>query len=335
MEITYRNRQDLLEQAARFIAAAPGQVGIDEGQLRLVAKGFRVPERVQGWQDYISAEAQSPYDIGRAAFELAMNAAQNAGYTEPDGQGGVRKWAIDGSGSKALKAFFREMRDYKRLPGIDLAPERVEAEIGPMLDGRVVTPDLRGQKVPFAAERMAIFKEFATPEAQGVIRNIVDGAYHHGAYRFTFENTVVPLREHFPQAFGQDPLCKKALLMPILLVANAQANGIAATTDVPLPADYRLPKALNEMGILHFSPELRTVINENTLLDQDDPRLLAIRGATLLACEQLRELTGLRPEQLDVALWNAAAPGKAAESLPESFAERLITRPPNSWGMYI
>jgi hypothetical protein len=180
-----------------------------------------------------------------------------------------------------------------------------------------------------------MFSEFAQPGAMKVFEDIVASAKTAKGYHFTFENTVLPLRENFPQSFGDDPLCKKALLAPILLTANARAHGIHATTDVPLPADYRLPVILSKLGILKFKPDLIKVINDNTLLEQDDSRLLAIRGATLIACELLCKKAGFEPQQLDAALWSAAPPTKAHEQQPASFIERLLARPPNSHGLWI
>ena len=329
----YQNQAALLEQAQSYIAHGHGAVTIDEAAIDSVASTFLMPERLPDWKDYISAQAQEPYDLTRAAFEFALNASQNAGYTEPSPEG-VTKWEINGSGSKALTAFFREMRDKKRLPGIDLDEAGVQEQVAPMLDGKVITPDLRGRKVPFAAQRLEMFKEFAKPDAMQVFADIMAAAKTATGYHFTFENTVLPLRQHFPLSFGSDPLCKKALLMPILLTANAQAHGIQATTDVLLPADYRLPVTLNKLGILNFSPEMLDVINNNAMLEQDDPRLLAIRGATLIACDKLCHKAGFQPQQLDAALWSAAPP-KAPEQQPESFVDRLLQRPPNSYGLWI
>ncbi len=212
----YSNKAELIEQAYKFIQAGGNAVTIDTEMLDEVAKSFQMPDRLPDWKDYLSAEAQEPYDIERAAFELAMNASQNAGYTEPS-ESGVTKWGIKGSGSSALKALFREMRDKKRLPGIDLSGSKITPELAPMLDGQVITPDLKGKKVPFAGQRIAMFAEFATPEARQVFADIIASAKTEDGYHFTFENTVLPLREHFPKSFGEDPLCKKALLMPILL----------------------------------------------------------------------------------------------------------------------
>lgn len=330
----YRTKEELLAQARAYLDAGNGAVSIDTDRVQQVAGTFAIPDRLPDWKDYLSAEAQQPYNVVRAAFELALNASQNAGYTEPDGQGGVSKWEIKGSGSSALKAFFRELRDKKRLPGIDLNVQQVESEIAPMLDGQVITPDLKGRKVPFARERLDMFKEFATPGAMQVFERIVENAKTENGYAFTFENTVLPLREHFPKSFGDDPLAKKALLMPILLTANAQAHGVNASTDVLLPADYRLPVTLNKLGILHFNDELLQAINGNTLWDQNDPRLLAVRGATLLACDALCRQAGLQPQQLDAALWSAAAP-KTPEQQSSSFVDRLLQRPPNSHGLWI
>lgn len=307
---------------------------IDQERLLDVAGHFKKPDRLPDWKSYISTEAQTPhYNMVRAAFEFALNASQNAGYTELDRRGDVIKWEIKGSGSSALTAFFKELRDRNFLPYFNLAASEVTAKIAPMLEGNLTTPELQGRRVPFADKRLKMFGEFARPEAFHAFEKIVkDARVAEGQYHFTFENTVVPLRECFPTSFGEDPLCKKALLAPILLTANARANGIEVTTDVPLPADYRLPVTLSKLGILVLDRELHNKIEANILFDQDDPVLLALRSATLLACEQLREVSGLAPQELDAALWMAATPSQ------DKTADRSTTslqRPPNSYGMYI
>ncbi len=334
----YRTKDDLLAQAEAYLQVGGGAVWVDEDALEQAAAQFTVPERLPDWNNYLSPEAQDPYDIARAAFELALNASQNAGYTER-GPSGTTKWQINGSGSSALRDFLVEMRIKKRLPGIDLTAEKVPEALGPMLAGEVGIPGLEGQKVPFASDREAMFAEFAAPSAQATIARILAAAATPQGYHFTFENTVLPLRRHFPRSFGEDPLCKKALLMPILLTANAQAHGVQATTDVCLPADYRLPVTLNHLGILHVAEELQNLINHNEMMEQDDPRLLAIRGATLLACERLRQKTGLPPQQLDAALWTAASPSPPVPSVTPH-ADRIkpmdwLDRAPNSHGLWI
>ena len=238
----YRTSGELLAQAKRYFENGQGAVSIDDAILDQVAASFVIPDRLPDWKDFLSNEAQSPYNITRAAFELAMNASQNAGYTEPTGNGGVSKWEIKGSGSSALKVLFREMRDKRLLPGIHIDAQGVRENIRPLLDGNLISPELKGRKVPFADYRLGMFEEFAASAAVQVFQRITEVAKTPCGYHFTFENTVVPLREKLPKSFGDDPLCKKALLMPILLTSNAQAYGVNVTTDVPLPARLSLTR---------------------------------------------------------------------------------------------
>lgn len=329
----YHSQQDLFDHASDCVLACSRHVSVNNARLQEVSDNFKKPDRLPDWKDYISAEAQTPrYDIVRAAFEFALNASQNAGYTEPDNHGGVIKWEINGSGSAELKAFFNELRGKHYIPHIHLSEAEVSQKIPPMLNGELVTSELIGRKVPFVEKRLAMFREFAQGGAFSVFENILANAKGSDSiYRLTFENTVVPLRSFFPVSFGEDPLCKKALLMPILLTANAQAHGVDIKTNVPLPADYRLPLTLSRLGILTFSDELCRKVDSGFLFDQNDPMLLAIRGATLLACEQLRMRSGLEPQQLDAALWTAAAPsGQKAAERPG-----VLRLAPNSYGMFI
>lgn len=333
--LQYDSREALLAQARHYVEESHGAVSINQDAIAHISSALLSPAKLRSRDEYISPELKESYDLTRAFFELALIVAQNAGYTHNTSEGGVTKWEVQGSGSKAIVAFFRELRDQHKLPGIDLTTaESVRETIAPLLAGGLLHPDLKGRQVPFASERLELFSEFANPDGMKVFQEILAAAKTTDGYHFTFENTVIPLREHFPKSFGDDPLCKKALLVALAITTNARAHGVVVSTDVPLPADYRLPVSLSKLGVLELSDELREVINNNVMLAQNDSRLLAIRGATLLACEQCRERTGLAPEQLDEALWSFT-PSAQVEPLPDSFVERILSRPPNSFGMWI
>lgn len=265
------------------------------------------------WDNYLSASAKSGkynegYYVRQALMEFVLSTAQNAGYTDSSPDGTTRKWGIKGSGSKGWIQLYNAMMEDGVLNFIS-TPEEIATNIRPYFEGQKGPEELRGSPIPCIEERIAIYQELLRHKTEKVIKQVEISAHQpDGSYRFTYDNCVKPLAEAFPKAFGADPLLKKACLVPILLAANAKSHGVQVTADVPLPADYRVPQTYHNWGILEFSPQLVGQINSNTLLDQNDPKVLAVRAAAVQVGEILKARTGLPAEVLDAIPFVASSP---------------------------
>lgn len=87
-------------------------------------------------------------------------------------------------------------------------------------------------------------------------------------------------------------------------------DGLEQMEDLTAFADYKLPQVLRDWGVFNYSKELTALIDAKTVLAQDSAEEIAIRCATLVAVEKLKEaltrlLTGtrLKSSEVDNLLW--------------------------------
>lgn len=90
----------------------------------------------------------------------------------------------------------------------------------------------------------------------------------------------------------------------------AQIDGLEQMEELTAFADYKLPQVLRDWGVFNYSKELTDLLDKKTVLAQDSPEEIAIRCATLVAVEKLKEaltrlLTGtkLKSSEVDNLLW--------------------------------
>jgi hypothetical protein len=98
--------------------------------------------------------------------------------------------------------------------------------------------------------------------------------------------------------FGDDPFLKRAFLFFL------QLNRILGiyddeVTELPVPADYQVPKMLRHYGILKYSSELAEKVRLGVHLEENSPEEMAIRAATILACQSLGYETGWSASDVD------------------------------------
>ncbi len=75
--------------------------------------------------------------------------------------------------------------------------------------------------------------------------------------------------------------------------------------------DYKLPQILRSFGVIRYSPELASRIDNEERIDAGSREEVEIRAATIIACERLRTALAkmgrnLPAMELDWLLWNAA-----------------------------
>ena len=73
--------------------------------------------------------------------------------------------------------------------------------------------------------------------------------------------------------------------------------------DLPVPADYQVPKMLEQHRILVYDPNLQQAIDEESLIPKGSLVECEIRAATIVACRQICKETGWTMPQVDGYFW--------------------------------
>lgn len=91
-------------------------------------------------------------------------------------------------------------------------------------------------------------------------------------------------------------------------------------------ADYKVPQVLRNLGIIHYAPDLAARIDRRELIPAKSMEEIAIRAATVQACERIRLALATQEQQvsayaIDWLLW------KVGQTLPEGTApyHRTVT----------
>lgn len=253
-------------------------------------------------------------------YDIAFSSSLNGGYFFPDPvTGETRQWQVNGSGSEALLGWISSLRVLDLLPGIDYAGH-LHADIRAGGSQHLAAVEERLRDIPYAAERMAVFREFALVWMKCVA--ILNGAVATGLDgRVTARldlGTVDLLVRIMPNSFGGDPFRKKANLAVLLLASHLAAHGHDVACDIPIPADYQIPRILSWSGAIAVSTEFRSLLLNGRLLDQHSPEVTDFRAAAVVAAHDLGKLTGVPDWMVDCALFNAVRKDQAfkADSLP-------------------
>jgi hypothetical protein len=76
---------------------------------------------------------------------------------------------------------------------------------------------------------------------------------------------------------------------------------------IPVFADYRLPQALRDLGILEYSATLAQQIDHKLPIPSESKQEIEIRASTILVAEKIyTQLSHLSPLQIDAYLWTYA-----------------------------
>ena len=118
---------------------------------------------------------------------------------------------------------------------------------------------------------------------------------------------------------------KRAQLFPMMYHGRAMSSSGALQPlrdpeHIGPVADYELPKALRDMGVLVYSEELAAMVDGGSVIDKDSQMEIEIRAQTVHAMWELLEgINALRSEdhqitmaELDYAVWRA---GKRSKSM--------------------
>ena len=265
------------------------------------------------WAWYVRPE---PETLSDAAFDLVALAAPNGGYfyTTPDG--GVAQWAHEGSGTKALHRWTQDLARDRLLPGVDLHdPETARRKIAPRLEG-----------VPYASSRLEIAADLARAQRRARLDALLDAARTpNGTWRLTLE-VADHLAAIYPAAFAEDPFRKKAILALIMLHGYLHNAGERVESDLPLPADYQLPRIFNFLGALEIAPELTATLRSgDRLLDVESPEVVSLRAAAVVLAARLAQDTEQPDGVVDGALFTTYRkdPAFLVDSLPAMRCDTL------------
>lgn len=277
--------------AARRIVEASSEITLHLDRIDPLvehAKGWDFPD----WSFHLAEPRET--SIARGVMEFVSNAALNGGYFEMR-EDGIAKWEADGSGSKALLEWIATMRELGLWPGDDLLGARAARS--------ALAPHVA--RLPFAAERLEILSELADPaRRQRVVDDLVGSSDAVGAWIFGVPQARL-LARAFPAGFGGDPFMKKACLA-LLMIAGwlHHAKGRKVICQLPIPADYQIPRILAWKGVIEVSDGFAAEIkNEGKLLDVESPGVTAMRAAAIVAAHEIGRRAGKPDVVVDGALF--------------------------------
>ena len=101
--------------------------------------------------------------------------------------------------------------------------------------------------------------------------------------------------------FASDMFLKRAFLFIIQL--NRKLNFFKGMDEIPVPADYQVPKMLEYFGCIKYKVILSDKIKSHTIISKYSIEEISIRGATVLVCDKLAKLTKWTKSDIDAWLW--------------------------------
>jgi hypothetical protein len=96
------------------------------------------------------------------------------------------------------------------------------------------------------------------------------------------------------ETLREDPLFKKGLL-----AIKSSGKKTKIKSNYPIPADYRMPQALHQLGALIYSPQLLQIIESDTQIEKGSDLESQIREASIEACNIIAKNNNLSPHQVD------------------------------------
>jgi hypothetical protein len=111
------------------------------------------------------------------------------------------------------------------------------------------------------------------------------------------------LHQAFPRAFADSYMKRSQLAMCWIAGFFAECGLTVSAGDMTAFADYQVPRVLRSMGVLEYSSELAQKVDSLTLIDAGSPEERAIRGATIIACEELADANDATAGEVDNYLW--------------------------------
>lgn len=226
-----------------------------------------------------------------AAFAIALNAI-NHRFWDKAADGAFIRYEHEGKiGALAMTEAFQKAWANPESPiarardqGIPLTVADIHAVFGNM---------------PAPEGRVAILNEVLLGPLGRLAERACDVLDSDHAFGTAF---AAELAEAFPQAYG-DGVLKKAQLATSSIWREARAYGYGSDCVVTAFADYQIPNVLRAMGVLEYAPDLAARIDRMDLIEAESVDERAIRGASILAVEQLAARCGVSVADVDYWIW--------------------------------
>jgi len=227
------------------------------------------------------------------AYFIALNSINYRFWEKVEGEGeaSLRRYVFEGD-----KGAMGMRRAFDKVWGGSVTPDNFRAE--PITAdwvtrhfGDIPDPESR-------AEILSSIFEGDTLErtAKAVYLRIV-------AERAVSADTAEMLHEAFPRAFSDAYMKRSQLAVSWIAGYFAEAGHPVKVTDLTVFADYQVPRTLRALGLIDYCAELADDVDSYHLLEEFSPEELAIRAATILACEELAEALGVTAAEVDNYLW--------------------------------
>lgn len=167
----------------------------------------------------------------------------------------------------------------------------------------------RNGKPLSAKDVLAVFGDIPDPVGRAEILNEVlvgsslQTIAQEIAQRNEFNTELASrLAQAFPQAYG-DEVLKKSQLAVSAIWREARIRGFEGDCDLTAFADYQIPNVLRALGILKYSDNLASKIDQGSLIEEHSPEEKAIRAASILAIEELAKSQGVSVADVDFWIW--------------------------------
>jgi len=102
--------------------------------------------------------------------------------------------------------------------------------------------------------------------------------------------------------YAEDIFMKRIFLV-IMMLNRRQGWFKKDIAQVPIPADYQIPKMLRWLGCIKYHAQLRVIIAEDELIPAGSRMEGEIRAASIFTCRLLAELAGCTMCDVDDYLW--------------------------------
>jgi hypothetical protein len=297
-------------ESTQFLVANPQYVKINDEQVGVQAKAFAQREfSIPSWQECFPGKS---LDESVELFCLA-NTTNFAFTNFETGEKYLSRWQNkDWTGAYGMYASINKALER----GIPITSPKYLAQMSLDDVNQIFSED---SQIPLAEERRNVFNEVGAVlsdkygsflnlfnVSRGRVFNDGDGFVERLVSAFpSFNDSVV--------VDGKEvKIYKRAQLAAAEIQGRFLADGKVAFRDIEeltAFADYVLPKGLRSVGILEYSPDLTSRVDEGVLIPKNSLEEIEIRAASIHAFDRLlKEINSQRENKinvlhLDYAIW--------------------------------
>jgi hypothetical protein len=153
-------------------------------------------------------------------------------------------------------------------------------------------------RFPMLEEREKHLKELI-PDGEDFCYGIANSIFYKD--KEDFYPFFVDMIKTFP-GYASDIFLKRASLF-FLQMYRQYGWFESAMFELPVPADYQVPKMLKGFNILNYDTYLYELIKNEVLLPKGSREECSIRAATVIACKKLQQKTGWNIADIDGYFW--------------------------------